>query len=141
LLNKLNIERKLITKNAFETELNIGFVKRAAKEHNCFGRRLYIDVDLNIFPCVMERRISHGNLKEGMLFDIINNEICTFNKDRIFVCKDCEFRYTCFDCRPDSLGKRIDEKPWYCTYDPHKGVWADKKLFVKNLLSKNKEGC
>ena len=56
------------------------------------------------------------------------------NKDKIEECKECEFRYCCFDCRPDSNGKEINEKPWYCTYYPKEGRWEkDISKFIADL--------
>ena len=42
------------------------------------------------------------------------------NKDKIDVCKDCEFRYICTDCRAYIKDKRdIYSKPLKCNYDPY----------------------
>ena len=48
--------------------------------------------------------------------------------------KECEYRYICFDCRPDSISDNIYEKPWYCTYNPREGKWEDRERFVDDLL-------
>ena len=85
----------------------------------------------------MERRISHGSLKKQTLKEVLNNDILNIQKDKIEGCKDCEFRYCCFDCRPNSLGKDVLSKPWYCTYNPHNGEWEDIDDFIKHL--KNNE--
>lgn len=82
---------------------------------------------MNVYPCVMERRIKHGSLKNNKLKDILDNNIFNITKDSIEECKECEFRYCCFDCRPDSLGKSILKKPWYCSYIPEKGEWKNIK--------------
>ena len=84
----------------------------------------------------MERRFSHGNLKNGMLKDILKKDILTFKKDKICECQSCEFRYACFDCRPDSISNNIYEKPWYCTYTPATGKWEDPEEYAKKILSK-----
>jgi hypothetical protein len=50
-------------------------------------------------------------------------------KDQVAVCKDCEYRYVCFDCRPLSegaAGGRADylHAPYpRCTYNPYTGEW------------------
>ena len=46
-------------------------------------------------------------------------EMSRLSKDRIPGCKDCEFRYACFDCRPDAMEGSSDylSKP-KCGYDP-----------------------
>lgn len=126
------IKKKLITKKTFETPINKAFVTRLVSGHNCFSNRIYVSSDLNIYPCVMERRISHGNIKETKLLQF-NNNILNYNKDYIDGCKHCEYRYACFDCRPNSLDENISSKPWYCTYNVNEGLWIDQDIFINNL--------
>lgn len=47
-----------------------------------------------------------------------------YKKDNIKVCKDCELRYNCIDCR---AGHQVDNgsKPVGCNYDPYKLIWND----------------
>lgn len=127
LLSEDLLNKKLITKNTFRSKLDKKFISRLISGHNCFSRRLYFGADLNVYPCVMERRIKHGSLKNNKLKDILDNNIFNITKDSIEECKECEFRYCCFDCRPDSLGKSILKKPWYCSYIPEKGEWKNIK--------------
>ena len=81
----------------------------------------------------MERRIYHGNLKDNHLKNILNENIFTLGKDKIKECKDCEFRYCCFDCRPDALSEDVYAKPWNCTYNPYTGSWADIEDFITEI--------
>ena len=133
------IKKRLITKQTFAEKISVAFCKRLITGNNCFNSRIYISANLDVYPCVMERRLKHCNIAEYR--DIILNEsIKKLNKDNIEECKECEFRYACFDCRPNSLSGKIYEKPWYCTYDPKKGTWKDSEEFVLDLKEKwNKE--
>lgn len=133
LLSEELLKRKLITQDTFSVELNKNFVNRLISGHNCFSRRLYFGANLEVYPCVMERRISHGSLNNHKLKDIINNDILNMKKDKIEGCKECEFRYCCFDCRPNSLGNSILSKPWYCTYNPKEGTWENVDEFIKAI--------
>ncbi|MNX99984.1 hypothetical protein D3C86_1324620 [compost metagenome] len=47
-------------------------------------------------------------------------------KDDIAVCRDCEFRYVCTDCRA-YVEDPADAyaKPLKCGYDPYANVWED----------------
>lgn len=135
LLNDDLILKKLITQNTFCTKLTRKNVTRAVSGHNCFARRLYVAADMNVYPCVMERRITHGCLKNNSLFNIIQQSILEFNKDHIEGCKDCELRYACFDCRPNSITGNIKEKPWYCTYDPKSGKWESREAALNRIKS------
>lgn len=82
----------------------------------------------------MERRIKHGTLAKDDFQ--LNNNIRKFTKDKIKECSECEYRYACFDCRPNSLSKKLNEKPWYCTYQPLTGMWENIDEFISNLKSK-----
>ena len=85
----------------------------------------------------MERRISYGNLKSSAIDDILENR-SIITKNRIEGCKNCEYRYQCFDCRCDTLSSgNIYAKPWYCTYDPKKGEWADPEEFISKVLEED----
>jgi len=125
LLSKELLYRKLITKDNVAYKLTEKLVRRCVSGHNCFSRRLYFSADLKVYPCVMERRISHGSIVNTHLDEIINDTVRGLSKDDIEECMACEFRYCCFDCRPDSNGKDILDKPWNCTYLPLKGIWRD----------------
>ena len=133
LLTRELARKRLITKKTLSRKLSIPFVKRCLSGHNCFSCRLYFACDMTVYPCVMERRISHGNLRGQHLKDIINPEITGISKDRIQECSECEFRYCCHDCRPDSNGRGLTANNWYCTYDPLCGKWEDEEKFLDTL--------
>ena len=134
MLNKELLYKILITKDSFRKEISKRSFVKNINWHNCFEKHLYISYDLDVFPCVMERRIKHGNIKDKRLHDIISSSILHFNKDCIEECKDCEYRYSCQDCRPNSLDGNIYSKPWLCTYDPQTGSWANKDEYIQKIL-------
>lgn len=139
LMNKELIERKMITQRSYLGRyLHKESVLNALQRHNCFGSKLYITADLNVYPCVMERRFCHGNLRGGTLQELIQQEIQELTKDKIEACCDCEYRYACHDCRPDSMSQGKYAKPWFCAYDPHTGEWdgklADKVLALREEI-------
>lgn len=100
----------------------------------CFSRIIYISSTLDVYPCAMERRLKHGNLKDGNLSEILNESILNYSKNNIEGCKDCEFRYVCFVCPPDSLTGRLNDKPWNCTYDVHRGRWLEIEGYIKSIV-------
>lgn len=135
-LSQYNLEmfkRKAITKNSKSYPIKKQQVITSISGNQCFIKNLYISCQLEVYPCVMERRISHGNLKKNKLKNLLNENIRFLSKDNIEGCKDCEFRYACFDCRPDSNGQGVYEKPWYCTYDPKIGKWYDVDDMFKKI--------
>jgi len=52
------------------------------------------------------------------------------SKDRVQVCKDCEYRWACLDCPAAILatGGSLYEKPAWCSYDPYVGEWQSDAL-------------
>lgn len=126
------IRKKLITKRSFSKPVTKSFCAALVAGHNCFRNRLYISADMSVYPCVMERRLKHCTISECGKIKI-DDSIRHFNKDKIDKCCHCEYRYACFDCRPNSLSGSLYEKPWYCTYDPETGEWADETEFIENL--------
>ncbi len=134
LLSPELLKRKLITRESFKKKLNKTKVIENVNFHQCFSKKLYISSTLEVYPCVMERRLSHGNMKMNKLSTILNSKIQCLNKDFIDECRDCELRYACFDCRPDSLDDNLLSKPYYCTYDVRNGKWLDVEEFVNNFF-------
>jgi Predicted Fe-S oxidoreductases len=130
------LKRKLITKNSFKKPISPQYFFKNRAIHNCFGERMYIDYDLNVFPCAMERRVCYGNLRSKCIHEMLGSELARMTKDKINGCKDCEYRYACYDCRCDANNASLDSKPWYCTYNQNEGVWVDEDEFIDNLLSK-----
>lgn len=126
------LRKKLITKRSFETPIRKSFAARLLSGHNCFRDKLYIAANLEVFPCVMERRLKHCNINQhGKI--VLDDSIRSFTKDEIDECCYCEYRYACFDCRPNSLSGVLHEKPWYCTYNPLLGEWEDEDAFITKL--------
>ena len=71
-----------------------------------------------------------GNIQNTTLNEALNKtgfkKYWNINKDQIDVCKDCEFRYVCTDCRAYTENPTVNfSKPLKCGYDPYKGIWQD----------------
>ena len=134
LYSKPMLRKKLITQESFKRPVDPEHYYRNTKLHNCFADKIYIDIRGNVFPCVMERRLAHNNLLKYQAGDILKQEICSLSKDLIVGCCDCEFRFICFDCRPDANGQGINSKPWYCTYNPYQGKWENVENYIDGIL-------
>lgn len=135
LLSDELIQKRLITKKSFRHPISKNFCVNIISGHNCFAHKIYISADLIIYPCVMERRFNHGKISPNTGISL-NKAIQGLNKDSIKECCTCEYRYCCFDCRPNSLSGDQLEKPWYCTYNPSIGKWTPKNIFIKKLREK-----
>ena len=134
LYNKQLLKARLKTLESMDYEWTKENVVALYNER-CFSRLLYISSNLDVFPCAMERRLKHGNLKHDKLSNIIKKSILNFSKKDIDGCKDCEFRYICVGCPPDSLNGSLNEKPWNCTYDVYSGKWLDVDDCIERILS------
>ena len=141
LYTKEMLGRKIITKEQFEGHFIPEIVSCNLNYNKCFSANIYIDVVGDIYPCPMEKRVKHGNIGSGSLPDILKEEIFRLNKDYVNECNNCEYRYVCTDCRPDSLNGNIKEKPWFCSYSPELGMWENPDTFVNKLLQKKRKGA
>jgi SPASM domain peptide maturase of grasp-with-spasm system len=99
--NEKDFNTCLINKISIESN---GKIKNCPSMTKDFGSFNYISLD----------EISHSNEFKELQF---------ISKDQIDVCKDCEFRYICFDCRAFLTNNY--HKPKNCKYDPYKGAWID----------------
>lgn len=99
----------------------------ARTAHNCYFDHLAVFPDGNTAPCIMTRSVSYGNVAEIGIDRVLDSaeyrEMAGLSKDRIPGCSECEYRYACFDCRPDAMGATNDlrKKP-NCGYDPRLGL-------------------
>lgn len=102
---------------------------RAFDKNTCWYGKFAIESNGNVMPCIFTRNISYGNLTVNSVKDILcspslrENWFLDFSK--VDVCKDCEFRFACKDCR--SLGmsscNNIKSKNPRCLYNPYTGTW------------------
>ncbi|MCR1025761.1 grasp-with-spasm system SPASM domain peptide maturase [Cellulophaga baltica] len=113
-----------------------------SKQHNsCLNRKISIDTNGNIKNCPSMNKI-YGSIKNTKLKNVIDDssfqEVWNINKDQIDVCKDCEFRYICTDCRA-YLEKPEDtySKPLKCGYNPYTNEWEE--WSTNKLKNKAKE--
>lgn len=99
-----------------------------AQRHNtCLNRKVAVDARGEIRNCP-SLAASFGNVREVSLHSAVARrdfrELWEVNKDQIDVCRDCEFRYVCVDCRA-YLSRPEDRysKPARCGYDPYTARW------------------
>lgn len=96
------------------------------KYNTCLNRKIAIDSNGNIKNCPTMSR-SFGNISKETLKNALNKKgfkkYWEVTKDSINVCKDCEFRYVCTDCRAFVENKY--DKPLKCGYNPYTNKWED----------------
>ncbi len=120
---------KLIRKEYFSRKFPSSFIlENMHSGHSCYKNKICITPSLDIHPCIMERSIVYGNLLQKPLDEILKlgEPYISASKDTIDICKDCEYRYACFDCRVNRLpGGGFFTKPSNCGYNPHTGIWVE----------------
>lgn len=101
---------------------------RNSNYNNCTAYKLSISKEGIIKNCP-SNETSYGHISETDLYDFILNkpefkETWNITKDQIDVCKDCEYRMICSDCRvfiDDKNNK--NSRPEKCFYNPYISKW------------------
>lgn len=108
---------------------NLQFYNEGLKFNSCLNKKLSIDKNGNIKNCP-SMKIGFGNYHDISVNEVLKIEdfskLWNLSKDKINICKVCEFRNMCTDCRayvedPDD----ILSKPLKCNYDPYTATWAN----------------
>ena len=105
------------------------------QHHNtCLNRKVCLDTEGNIMNCPF-MGICYGNIRDVTLKDAISmkgfTDLWDISKDEIDVCKDCEFRYMCTDCRCFvKHSENVFSQPSKCTYNPYVALWEGEKGYV-----------
>lgn len=108
---------------------NVSIYMESLFHNSCLNRKISIDAEGNIKNCPSMSQ-SFGNLRDTTLQQALEHpdfkKYWNVTKDQIEVCKDCEFRYICTDCRayienPDDMYS----KPLKCGYNPYTCEWEE----------------
>ena len=109
-------------------------LSKSILHNNCLKDKLFISYDGHIKNCPSMPQ-SFGNIKNTTIKSTLNHQdfkkYWNLTKDNIEVCKDCEFRYICTDCRAYTELTHTNKegldtsKPLKCGYDPYTGEWDD----------------
>jgi SPASM domain peptide maturase of grasp-with-spasm system len=116
----------MISKDYFS--INLKTFTESQKHNTCLNRKISIDAEGNIKNCPSMTK-SYGNIKDTTLKEAIEKQgfkdVWYIHKDQIEVCKDCEFRHICTDCRAYIQDpNNIYSKPAKCSYDPYTATWG-----------------
>lgn len=97
------------------------------KFNSCLNKKISIDVNGNIKNCPSMTTF-YGHIADTSFLKVVSTEafreLWNITKDDIHVCRSCEFRYICTDCRAYTLEGDVPyNKPSKCTYDPFEAQW------------------
>lgn len=126
----------LVTEEIISSENNCGCISKSFFSINvesytesnlynsCLHKKIGIDSGGNIRNCPSLTR-QFGPVDKTQISDVIlTDEFKSYSKitkDQINVCKDCEHRYMCTDCR--AFVTDIHAKPAKCGYNPYLAKW------------------
>jgi len=108
---------------------NIPTYTEALHHNSCLNRKVSISAEGDIKNCPSMSE-SFGNISDTPLATAIEKpgfkKYWDINKDKVQVCKDCEFRYICTDCRAYIENPEdILSKPLKCGYNPYSATWSE----------------
>lgn len=108
---------------------NIELFSESMQFNNCLNRKISVDRQGNIKNCPSMVK-GFGTVTKGAFLQLSKNtafrELWDINKDKIEVCRDCEFRYICTDCRAYvTTSEDKYSKPGKCSYDPYTATWEE----------------
>lgn len=120
--------------------LNLEHFTEALHYNTCLNRKISITADGEIKGCPAMAH-SCGNAKNTSLAtaaaDPALAQISSITKDQVNVCRDCEFRYICTDCR--AFTREVMNpysKPAKCSYDPYTARWG-----AEENVESGRESC
>ncbi len=123
---------------------NIPFFTESLHYNTCLNRKVCIDENGYIKNCLSLGK-HYGNINEVDLKEVVKSEefqkLWHIKKDNIKICKDCEFRHMCMDCRAfikDS--KDIYSQPSKCHYNPYIAKWKGQEGYITVEEWQNQQG-
>lgn len=106
--------------------LNPKFFTESLQANSCLNKKISIDPFGRLKSCPSLPK-TFGSLQEHSLKEMLERseikKLWKLRKDDVNVCRDCEFRYACHDCRAYTLNDEAFEKPAKCKYDPYTMEW------------------
>lgn len=107
-------------------KLNLQLFTESLNKNTCLNKKISVDKYGYVKNCPsMAKHFGHTRdvkLKD-VLLDVNFTRTWDISKDQIEICKVCEFRHMCTDCRAYTQDSNLFNKPSKCSYDPYKAIW------------------
>lgn len=107
--------------------INTATFTEALHYNSCLNGKISIDKNGYIKNCPSCTK-SFGHIMNDSLISALTTEFkrpWAITKDQISICKDCEFRYICTDCRAYIMDNADEfSKPQKCGYNPYTCTWS-----------------
>lgn len=106
--------------------LTLPHVFESKTRNTCLHKKIAVDADGYIRNCP-SLPDAYGHSADVSLVDVVKEgkvkELWNVHKGQIDVCRDCEFRMVCTDCRAYLKDGSVFSKPGKCNYDPYTNTW------------------
>ncbi|MCW3162568.1 grasp-with-spasm system SPASM domain peptide maturase [Chryseobacterium oryctis] len=106
--------------------INMDFFCEAQKYNVALNRKVCIDNEGN-FKNFLAHRNTFGNFNSKSITELIEDSDFTkkwfINNNSIDICKDCQFRYICFDNSDIEFNGSSWRKLSQCPFDPYTNKW------------------
>jgi SPASM domain peptide maturase of grasp-with-spasm system len=130
----IHTKQQIISENCCGNILNNNFTiniqtfSESQGANTCLNKKVSIDKIGNIKNCPSMIE-SFGNIANTNISKILETtnfkEIWSISKSKINICKVCEFRHICTDCRAFLPMDKIYAKPFKCNYNPYTATWEN----------------
>ncbi|UZT97758.1 grasp-with-spasm system SPASM domain peptide maturase [Chryseobacterium fluminis] len=104
-------------------------ISKSLSVNNCLYGKLFISFDGYLKNCPSSQKVL-DHIDQISVQELIS-KVCKekeryIKKDQVEVCRCCEYRYFCTDCRMYRENpSNIFSKPLKCGYDPYHGIWEE----------------
>lgn len=114
--------------------INISMFTESQSFNTCLNRKVSIDKKGNIKNCPSMSH-SFGNIRDTTIAEAMKHpdfkKYWNLSKDKIEVCKDCEYRHMCTDCRAYlKQADNIYSQPAKCSYNPYIAKWKTEDGYI-----------
>lgn len=147
------IGKLIFTKNQFRVEdlfknpyekfvMNLDYVSESKLYNTYYNRKIAISKDGYIKNSLNQEK-QYGNVQNNEIKNIVESiefqHLWAINKDEIEICKDCEYRYICFDGRTPFLKDNMWKYLTKCNYNPYIAKWDkdDGYITTEKILKTN----
>lgn len=117
---------------------NLALFTEAQKHNSCLNRKISVDVNGNIKNCPSMLK-SYGQISEVTFQEALAQAqfrtLWDISKDQVEICRDCEYRYVCVDCRAYTQNGELHAKPEKCKYDPYTSVWENTEQSLESVYT------
>ena len=122
----------IISNNHFSVDIQT--YTESQSLNSCLNKKVSIDIEGNIKNCPSMQK-SYGNITNTNIEDIIKLKefkyLWSISKAQIDVCKDCEYRFMCTDCRAYIKNSNdLYSQPLKCNYNPYIAKWEAEEGYI-----------